>query len=235
MSHELRTPLNGIIGYSEMLREDAVEAGRDEDAEDLGRIEAAGRQLLELINEVLDLSKIEAGRMDVAREAVELRTLVSEVLSTVQPQAIGNHNKLHVDLGESGVLVTVDVMKVRQCLLNLLGNACKFTTHGDVYLSVSCEQPNGRAALRFEVRDTGIGISQDVMQRLFQDFTQADASTARAFGGTGLGLAISQRLARLMGGEITVASQLGVGSTFTLTVPAEIVQPEDAPAARSGR
>ena len=233
MSHELRTPLNGIIGYSEMMREDAVEAGRDENAEDLRRIEVAGRQLLELINEVLDLSKIEAGRMDVAREAIEVEALVSEVLSTVQPQALKNHNQLHVDLGENAVFVTVDSMKVRQCLLNLLGNACKFTTHGDVYLSLNWTQPDGHAVMCFEVRDTGIGISPDVVEKLFQDFTQADASTARAFGGSGLGLAISQRLARLMGGEITVASELGVGSTFTLRVPAEVVRPAGVPAAGS--
>ena len=235
MSHELRTPLNGIIGYSEMMREDAVEAGRGESAEDLRRIEAAGRQLLELINEILDLSKIEAGRMDVTREVIAIETLVAEVLETVQPQAHKNHNTLHVDLGQDTVFVAVDSMKLRQCLLNLLGNACKFTTHGHVYFSVSWNRPNGEAVVCFEIRDTGIGMSSDVVERLFQDFTQADASTARAFGGTGLGLAISQRLARLMDGEITVTSELGVGSTFTLRVAAEIARSEDAPAAGSRR
>jgi PAS domain S-box-containing protein len=226
MSHELRTPLNGIIGYSEMMREDAVEAGREENAEDLRRIEVAGRQLLELINEVLDLSKIEAGRMDVERETIELEALVSDVLSTVQPQALKNHNQLHVDLGEDVAFVSVDSMKVRQCLLNLLGNACKFTKDGDVYLSLTWKRQDGHAVMCFEIRDTGIGISPDVVEKLFQDFIQADASTARAFGGTGLGLAISQRLARLMGGEVTVESELGVGSTFTLCVPAELVRPD---------
>ena len=195
MSHELRTPLNGIIGYSEMLQEDATDAGRDEDAKDLKRIGSAGRQLLELINEILDLSKIESGRMELSLEAIAVEALVAEVVSTVRPMAQQNHNELHVDLGESVGVITADPMKLRQCLLNLLANACKFTDDGDVYLTVSRRRLDDRAVLRFEVRDTGLGISPDVKEKLFREFTQADASTTRTFGGTGLGLAISQRFA----------------------------------------
>ena len=230
MSHELRTPLNGIIGYSEMLQEDATDAGRDEDAKDLKRIGSAGRQLLELINEILDLSKIESGRMELSLEAIAVEALVAEVVSTVRPMAQQNHNELHVDLGESVGVITADPMKLRQCLLNLLANACKFTDDGDVYLTVSRRRLDDRAVLRFEVRDTGLGISPDVKEKLFREFTQADASTTRTFGGTGLGLAISQRFAQMMGGEITVTSELGAGSTFTLWVPAVVELPGGAPA-----
>ena len=231
MSHELRTPLNGIIGYSEMLQEDATAAGRDEDAKDLKRIESAGHQLLELINEILDLSKIESGRMELSPETVVVEDLVADVVSTVQPMAQRNHNELHVDLGQSVGVITVDSTKLRQCLLNLLANACKFTSHGDVSLAVSWRRLNARAVMQFEVRDTGPGISPEVKEKLFQQFTQADASTSRRFGGTGLGLAISQRFAQMMGGRITVTSELGKGSTFTLWVPTMVGQPSDAQAA----
>ena len=229
MSHELRTPLNGIIGYSEMLQEDAADAGRKEEVEDLNRIESAGRQLLELINEILDLSKIEAGRMELSLETIEVEALVAEVLSTVRPMAQQNHNTLHVDLDENVGVITVDPTKLRQCLLNLLANACKFTDHGDVYLAVSRTRLDAGDMMQFEVRDTGIGISPGVKERLFQEFTQADVSTTRRFGGTGLGLAISQRFAQILGGEITVTSELGAGSTFTLCVPTVAV-PGDVPA-----
>jgi PAS domain S-box-containing protein len=229
MSHELRTPLNGIIGYSEMLQEDAADAGRDGDAKDLKRIESAGRQLLELINEILDLSKIESGRMELSLETIGVEALVAEVVSTVRPMAQQNHNELHVDAGQGVGVITIDRMKLRQCLLNLLSNACKFTSHGDVYVAVSRRRRDARDLICFEIRDTGPGISAEVREKLFQEFTQADASTTRKFGGSGLGLAISQRFAKMMGGEITVTSELGAGSTFTLWVPRVVALPGGPP------
>jgi adenylate cyclase len=216
MSHELRTPLNAIIGITEMLREDAEDEGRDDLGEPLGRIHRAGGHLLHLINEILDLSKIEAGRLELHLEDVDLAALVAEVAATAESLAAANRNRLRVDCqGDIGTLPT-DATRLRQIVLNLLSNACKFTEGGEVRLTVRREP----AAITLSVADTGIGMTGEQLGRLFQEFSQADSSTTRRYGGTGLGLAISRRLARLMGGDITVESAPGVGSTFTVRLPA---------------
>jgi signal transduction histidine kinase/ActR/RegA family two-component response regulator len=221
MSHELRTPLNAIIGYSEMLQEDAIAQGAIECVADLQKVTGAGRQLLALITDVLDLSKIEAGRMEVMAESFAAAPLIRGVIDTSEALARARTNALTVTgLDRLGALHT-DRIKLQQILLNLVGNACKFTSHGQV--AVACRREAGRTGdwLVIEVRDTGIGITPDQLSRLFREFSQADASTTRRFGGTGLGLAISQRLCRLMGGVITVESRYGHGSTFTVRLPAE--------------
>jgi signal transduction histidine kinase len=219
MSHELRTPLNAVIGYSEMLREDA-EARADETAiADLKKIEKAGRHLLSLINDVLDLSKIEAGRMELHIEPVEVDSLVHDVAATVAPMARRNGNQLVVRSGYTGV-VQLDTLKFRQSLLNLLSNACKFTENGTVELAVERRTELGKDWLDWRIRDTGIGIAPEEMRKLFQAFSQVDSSATRRFGGTGLGLAISQRFCQMMGAHITVKSEPGQGSEFTIRMPA---------------
>jgi signal transduction histidine kinase len=217
MSHELRTPLNAIIGYSEMLAEQAQDLGQDEFVRDLERICGAGKHLLTVINEVLDLSKIEAGRMDLFLERFEVRAMLKSVLATVEPLVAGNANRfeLHIDPDVDGM--HSDLTKLRQILLNLVSNASKFTTGGLVALAVRLEP--GAGTIVFEVRDTGIGMAPQQLQRLFQPFVQADPSTTRRYGGTGLGLAISKRFAQMMGGDIRVDSAEGQGSTFTLVLP----------------
>jgi signal transduction histidine kinase len=221
MSHELRTPLNAVIGYSEMLREDAVAAGNEQAASDLTKIEAAARHLHALISNVLDISKIEAGRMTLSAEPFDVAAMVAEVVATATPLAARNHNRLDVapldGLGE----VVGDELRVRQVLINLLSNAAKFTENGRIDLSVQREPTQDGDRVRFVISDTGIGISREQLSRLFGEFVQADASTTRRYGGTGLGLAISRQLSQLMGGEITVQSEPGRGSTFSLVVPAE--------------
>ena len=223
MSHELRTPLNAIIGYSELLLEEAQDGGADQAgmATDLQKIHSAGRHLLGLINGMLDLSRIDAGQMDLQLSEAPVRPLLDEVLASVQTLADHNGNRLALQAAELG-LVHTDVPKLRQMLLNLLGNAAKFTRQGQVWLRAAREQRGGHDWLVFEVQDTGIGMSPDQLARLFQPFAQADESTTRAFGGTGLGLALTQRLARLLGGDISVRSQPGQGSSFTLRVPAAV-------------
>lgn len=218
-SHELRTPLNAILGYSEMLREDAV--ARDDAAmsTDLSRIEGAGRHLLALINEILDLSKIEAGKMEILCEEVEVALLLDDVGTAAQPLVERNGNRLVVDLDGAPRSVLADPTRLRQVLLNLLGNAAKFTTGGTVRLSARRAGGPGPAFVEFAVDDTGIGIEPDRLERLFLPFAQADASTNRRFGGTGLGLAISRRLCELMGGELVASSAPGKGSTFTARLP----------------
>lgn len=219
MSHELRTPLNAILGYSEMLVEDARAAGNVSAEDDLERILFAGRHLLDLVNDVLDISKIEAGALQLHLETVHTDDLTKELVATVEPLARKNGNRLELHV-KGGGFIRVDVMKFRQSLLNLLGNACKFTTNGVVSLTVAQTVQGERELLRWDVRDTGIGISEEDMKKLFQPFSQVDFSSTRRHGGTGLGLAISQKLCSMMGGSITITSIVGIGSTFSVHMPA---------------
>ena len=221
MSHELRTPLNAIIGYAEILQEDAEDAGDSGVVQDLNRILTAAKHLLMLLNEILDLSKIEAGRMDVTAAPFEPCDMLSELVDTVRPMAEKNGNEL-IWSGECphGVSVT-DAMKVRQCVLNLLSNACKFTKDGEVELKLERLPGVNSDVLQFTVRDTGIGMSSEQLSRLFQPFIQADPSITQQFGGTGLGLTITRRLAQLLGGDVSVVSAKNKGSTFTLRIPAD--------------
>jgi len=218
MSHELRTPLNAIIGYAEILAEDSEDRGDASAIADLQRINMAARHLLAVINDILDLSKIEAGRMDVLAAPSDPRGIVAEAASTAQLLASKNGNTLDCDIEQIGESY-VDAQKLRQCLLNLLSNACKFTRNGSVSLSMRRMEQAGEARLVFTVADTGIGLSSEQMTRLFQAFEQASANTAREFGGTGLGLMITRRMAQMMGGDVSVSSELGKGATFTLWVP----------------
>jgi len=219
MSHELRTPMNAIIGYSEMLAEDAVDRGQTEVEADLKKIQMAGRHLLGLINDVLDLSKIEAGRMTVEIEDVPLEPLVREVEQMATPLAARNRNLLTVEFGGVQSVIRTDPTKLRQVLFNLVGNALKFTQEGNVRLVVAEREQDGRPVVELAVHDTGIGMDAGQLKGLFEPFHQADASTTRRYGGTGLGLAISRRLARMMGGDIHVESALGRGSVFRLVLP----------------
>jgi len=218
MSHELRTPLNAIIGYSEMLQEEAQEVGLDAFISDLAKIQTAGKHLLALINDVLDLSKIEAGKMEFAPETFAVREVIEAAGITVRPLVEKNHNKLVVNIADDVGTMHADLTRVRQVLLNLLSNACKFTDGGTITLTATRE-PGAAGRLVFRVSDTGIGMTPEQMSRLFEAFTQADATTARRYGGTGLGLAISRRIAQGMGGEIVVESAPGSGSTFTVRLP----------------
>ena len=215
MSHELRTPLNAIIGYSEMLYETAQDEGQDEFLPDLAKIRDAGRHLLGLINDILDLSKIEAGKMDLYLEEVDLAGLVEEVRSIVEPLAAANGNRLEIICPAALGALHTDRTKLKQSLLNLLSNAGKFTHRGRVMLEV---RPAG-SEISFIVSDTGIGMTEEQQGRLFQAFSQADASTTRQYGGTGLGLAITKHFCEMLGGDITVESSPGQGSTFTITLP----------------
>ncbi len=221
MSHELRTPLNAIIGYSQMLAEDAEDEGNSAVVADLKKIEGAGNHLLALINDVLDLSKIEAGKMEVFIEPFDLAALVEDVRLMVEPLAARNGNKLVVSCPPHIGAIQSDMTKVKQALLNLLSNACKFTRDGEVGLEVSRDE--ARVTLR--VRDSGIGMTPEQLGRLFQAFTQADSSTTRKYGGTGLGLVITRSFVRILGGDVTVESQPGVGSTFSISLP---VSPTEA-------
>ena len=223
MSHELRTPLNAIIGYSEMLQEDAADLGAEQFTDDLKKINAAGKHLLELINAVLDLSKIEAGKMELYLETFDVGTLVQDIAAVIQPLAARNANRLQVTCPDTAGSMRGDLTKVRQALFNLLSNACKFTDHGDVSLTVARD---GHDWVVFRVTDTGIGMTPEQLARLFEAFTQADAATTRKFGGTGLGLALSRRLCRMMGGDVTAESEAGRGSAFTIRLPARVAEPE---------
>jgi signal transduction histidine kinase len=219
MSHELRTPLNAIIGYSEMLQEEVAEKGQEDLVPDLVKIHSSGKHLLGLINDILDLSKIEAGKMTLHAEPFDLATLVRDVASTIQPMIEKNGNTLAVvgasDLGE----MHSDVTRVRQVLLNLLSNAAKFTSKGTVALTAGGFERDGASWVRFAVRDSGIGMTPEQIRRLFRPFTQADSSTTRKYGGTGLGLVICRRFCNMMGGDVTVESAEGEGSTFTVELP----------------
>jgi signal transduction histidine kinase len=222
MSHELRTPLNAIIGYSEMLQEEAEDLEAEAFLPDLQRINAAGKHLLGLINDILDLSKIEAGRMDLYLEDFEIRQMVREVGSIVRPLVEKNANALVVSCAEDMGTMQADQAKVRQALFNLLSNASKFTDHGTISLTITREPGD---SITFAVSDTGIGMTEEQLSRLFEAFAQAEASTRSKYGGTGLGLAISRHFCRLMGGDLTVSSTYGQGSTFTVRLPAVVSQP----------
>ncbi|MFN8058630.1 MAG: ATP-binding protein [Vicinamibacterales bacterium] len=223
MSHELRTPLNAVIGYTEMLVESAHDGDHAELVPDLDKVRAAGTQLLGLVTDILDLSKIEAGKMALHLETFAVAALVAELRATIEPLVQKNRNRLAIDVQDELHDMHADRTKVRQCVLNLLSNACKFTEEGQIRLTV-CRVPiDGAPHLRFAVSDSGIGMTPEQMSRLFQPFTQADASTTRRYGGTGLGLALSRHLCRSMGGEIVVTSEPGLGSTFTATIPAHVV------------
>jgi signal transduction histidine kinase/DNA-binding response OmpR family regulator len=224
MSHELRTPLNAIIGITEMLKEDAEEFGQDDFTEPLDRISRAGKHLLSLINEILDLSKIEAGKLDFHLEDFDISGLVADVTTTVQSLADANGNQLEVRCAENLGSMRADLTRVRQIVLNMLSNACKFTKNGTVTIDVRIEDGALGDQVILKVSDTGIGITPEQIDKLFKEFSQADSSTTRQFGGTGLGLAISRRLARMMSGDIEVASVPGEGSTFIVRIPRVVAQ-----------
>ncbi|WP_204150461.1 PAS domain-containing protein [Leptolyngbya sp. CCY15150] len=238
MSHELRTPLNAIIGYSEMMREDAEDFGYSDVIPDLEKIRGAGKHLLDLINDILDISKIEAGRMELHLEPFDIWDLVQDVKTTIHPLVEKNHNHFVVNCDAAIGSMCADMTKVRQMLFNLLSNAAKFTEQGQITLTVTrsprpadMDSPSDRSDLErpsvdgllLQVSDTGIGMTEAQLQRVFQAFTQADASTTRKYGGTGLGLAISQRFCQMMGGDIRVTSQLGQGSVFSIWLPIQVV------------
>ncbi len=204
MSHELRTPLNAIIGYSEMLEEETRESGNREAIQDLQKIQAAGKHLLSLINDVLDLSKIEAGKMTLHLENFDVPPMIRQIVSTLEPAAVKNGNVIQVHVDDNVSSMRADVTKVRQILFNLVSNACKFTDSGTVSINVEPVTIEGHEWLRFEVRDTGIGITPTQQRQLFQEFAQADTSISRKYGGTGLGLAISHRFVQMMNGYIQV-------------------------------
>jgi adenylate cyclase len=218
MSHELRTPLNAIIGLTEMMVTNAARFGTEKALEPLRRVNAAGTHLLSLINEILDLSKIEAGKLDLNLEPVNLAELIDEVIGTAGQLAQKNKNRFIVEAQENLGRLTADPMRLKQILLNLLSNACKFTKEGEVTLRAR-KVADGREWVELAVADSGIGMTVEQQAKLFQDFTQADSLTARRYGGTGLGLAISRKLARMMGGDVTVASEAGKGSVFTVRLP----------------
>ena len=223
MSHELRTPLNAIIGYSEMLQEDASDLGEERFVADLQKFHSAGKHLLGLINDVLDISKIEAGKMDLFLETIDVPAMIEEVVSTIKPLVQKNGNALKVECEENLGPMRADATKVRQGLFNLLSNACKFTDKGTITLQVERQRGNGVGHFVFRVSDTGIGMTQNQMDKLFKAFTQADASTTRKYGGSGLGLAITRHFCQMMGGDVSVESEQGKGSTFTIKLPAVVV------------
>ena len=231
MSHELRTPLNAIIGYSEMLQEEASEIENEEFGEDLERINGAGKHLLDLINDVLDISKIEAGAMDIYLETFPIEPMVQDVVTTMQTLVEKNSNSLEIDCPDSVGSIHAGTTKIRQCLFNLIGNASKFTEQGTISLKVSRGIAEGQEWINFAVSDTGIGMNEEQMGRLFEAFAQAEASTTRRFGGTGLGLAITRHFCEMMGGTVLVESQAGKGSTFTMKLPAFVDDSLGTPAA----
>jgi len=232
MSHELRTPLNAIIGVTEMLHEDAVELKRDDDIEPLERVLRSAKHLLALINDILDLSKIEAGKIDIHAESFAIAPLIEDVVQTIRTMAAMNSNTVAVDCAADIGAMRADQTRIRQALLNLVSNANKFTEGGTVTISARRVTEAGREWVTLAVSDTGIGLTPEQMGKLFQDFVQADASTTRKYGGTGLGLVISRRFCQMMGGDITVESEIGRGSTFTIRLPAEVEGAQPAVAVR---
>jgi signal transduction histidine kinase/DNA-binding response OmpR family regulator len=224
MSHELRTPLNAIIGYSEILEEDAIDNDQDYLVKDLKKIQNAGRHLLSLINDVLDLAKIESGKVDIYLESFDIAKMVKDIIDTIQPTCEKNNNKLKVDCPSNIGLMRSDLTKVRQSLFNLLSNASKFTQNGEVTLQIvqkilQSKQGEKQKSIHFIVSDTGIGMKPEQCKKLFQAFSQADSSTTRKYGGTGLGLSITQNFANMLGGEVIAESEYGAGSVFTLKLP----------------
>jgi signal transduction histidine kinase/CheY-like chemotaxis protein/HAMP domain-containing protein len=230
MSHELRTPLNAIIGYSEMLEEEAEDLKQETFIPDLQKIHGAGKHLMSLINNILDLSKIEAGKMDLYLESFAIAPMIQEVVATVKPLIEKNANTLQVHHADDLGVMRADLTKVRQMLFNLLSNACKFTERGTITIHAGRAGVDGKEWISFHVRDSGIGMSPKQTSKLFHAFTQADASTTRKYGGTGLGLAISQKFCHMMGGDITVTSAPGQGSTFTIRLPVDVAESEAPPA-----
>ena len=222
MSHNLRTPLNAIIGYSEMLQEEAEDSNNEEFKEDLERINGAGKHLLNLVNYVLDVSKIEAGAMDIYLETFPVQPMVQDVATSMQAPVEKNSNVLEIDCPNSVGSIHADTTKIKQCLFNLIDNASKFTEQGTISLTVSRDTKDGREWVNFAVADTGIGMTEEQMGRLFEPFAQAEASATRQFGGTGVGLAITRRFCEMMGGTVLVKSEEGKGSTFTMRLPAVV-------------
>jgi CheY-like chemotaxis protein len=221
MSHELRTPLNAIIGYTEILIEDAEYEQRIDAAKDATKVRNSATHLLGLINEILDLSKIEAGKMDIALEPTPLLDVFNDVVASAQPLAAANNNKITVEIECERTLAFTDGFRLRQCLLNMLSNACKFTQEGEITLRLELSEIEGNNRwYDLSVTDTGIGISEAQQLKLFKPFSQADESTTRKYGGTGLGLALTREMTHLLGGEVFVQSQEGEGSKFTLRIPA---------------
>jgi signal transduction histidine kinase len=227
MSHELRTPLNGIIGFSQLLKQEALELGYTDFIADLEAIQSSGEHLFALINDILDISKIEAGQVTLCLETFDISTLIDEVVKTTQPMIQKNGNTLVVDCASDLGSIQADLIKTRQILLNLLSNAAKFTQQGTITLEVSRQEKSDVTQLNdfivVRVRDTGIGMTPEQLKRIFKAFTQADASTTRKYGGTGLGLTISRHFCQIMGGKITAFSQEGQGSIFTVRLPAFVV------------
>jgi signal transduction histidine kinase len=221
ITHELRTPLNAIIGYSEMLHEEALELGHTESLEDLLKIRTAGKHLLSLINDLLDISKIEAGKVQIYVEPFDLGDALRDVLSTIQPLAMKNRNSLKITCNQSMPMMS-DRRKVCQVLINVSSNACKFTEGGTISVTVSRHRSIHGDLAEIRVSDTGIGMEPELLEQLFEPFVQADVSATRKFGGTGLGLAISRKFCRLLGGDISVSSAPGKGSTFNITLPMRI-------------
>src|SRR5207342_384664 len=231
MSHELRTPLNAIIGVSEMLREDAE--ALKQDTEPLDRVLGAGRHLLALINDILDLSKIEAGRMELHLETFSLVPVIKDVAKTIEPMATKNDNRLVINCPENLGTIHADQTRFRQSLLNLASNANKFTEKGTITIAAHQRQEGGRDWITIAVADTGIGMTPEQMGKLFQEFSQASSTAASKYGGTGLGLAISRRFCQMMGGDITVESAPGRGSTFTIRLPRIVEVLKEAVAANA--
>jgi|GEM_PF-2135308 len=222
MSHELRTPMNAIIGYSEMLQEEAEDLGQEDFIPDIQKIHRAGKHLLSLINDILDLSKIEAGRMELYLENFEIQALIQDVVATVKPLLEKNCNELKLLIADDLSTIYADLTKVRQSLFNLLSNASKFTENGTITLSLNRDVREDKDWIIFQVSDTGIGMTQEQISRLFKAFTQADASTTRKYGGTGLGLTITQKFCQMMGGDIFVESEFEQGTTFTIELPIQV-------------
>jgi PAS domain S-box-containing protein len=229
MSHELRTPMNAIIGYSEMLQEEAAADGREDMVADLQKIHGAGKHLLNLINDILDLSKIEAGKMELFLETFDVQALIDNVVTTVMPLIEKNSNHLEVKRAPDVGTIYADMTKVRQNLLNLLSNAAKFTAEGQITLAVDTGEQNGKSGIVFRVTDTGVGLTPEQQHKLFEVFSQADASTTRKYGGTGLGLAITRHFCRMMGGDVTVESEADKGSTFTMWLPVAVTDAQGTP------
>lgn len=227
MSHELRTPLNAIIGYSELLEEEAEDMGEDAFVDDLNKIKSAGKHLLGLINDILDISKIEAGRMELYLEDFELPALLEDIVNTIKPLIEKNNNQLVINCPGEIKSMHGDVTKTRQILFNLLSNANKFTEQGTIELSLKTYLENGQDWLKFAIKDSGIGMTPEQLKKLFQSFTQADASTTRKYGGTGLGLVITKRFCQMMGGDIYVESTPNVGSTFIVQLPLNVKQKKE--------
>ena len=219
MSHELRTPLNAIIGVTEMLQEDARDLKREDEIEPLDRVVRAARHLLALINDILDLSKIEAGRMELHVESFSVAQTIDDVVKTVETLAAKNANRVVTDCSPALELMHADQTWVRQALLNILSNANKFTERGTITINARQQEEDGQSWITIAVTDSGIGMTAEQMGKLFQEFSQADSSTTRKYGGTGLGLAISRRFCQMMGGDISVESEPGRGSTFTIRLP----------------